>query len=225
MRILIAEDEKELSNALAAILKHSKYSADQAFDGEEALDYIDSVNYDAVILDIMMPKKDGIEVIKAMRKNGDNTPVIMLTAKSEIDDRVLGLDSGADDYLTKPFDIKELLARLRAVTRRKEGNADNTLKFGNTSLNRKSFVLKTEDKEVSLNNKEFQIMEMMMGNSKVIISPERLFENIWGLDSDTEINAVWVYISNLRKKLKEINSNIEIKSIRNTGYKLEVKND
>ncbi|MDO5707106.1 MAG: response regulator transcription factor [Andreesenia angusta] len=223
MRILIAEDERELSNALKAILNNSNFSVDQAFNGEEAIDYIELGEYDGIILDIMMPKIDGIEVLKIIRNKGINTPVIMLTAKSEVEDKVRGLDCGADDYLTKPFDIKELIARIRAITRRNSENKDNILRFGNTELDRSSFELRAKSGTEVLSNKEFQIMEILLFNPNNIVSAERLLEKIWGYDTDTEINAIWVYISNIRKKLKKLDSNIVIRGIRNNGYKLEIK--
>lgn len=225
MRILLAEDERELSNALTEILKHNRYSVDQAFDGEEAINFLDTGEYDCIILDIMMPKKNGIEVLKKLRMKNDKTPVIILTAKSQVDDKVLGLDSGADDYITKPFNSKELLARIRVMSRRKIGKADNRLKLGNTELDIEKYLILTESGETELNNKEFQIIEMLIRNSSIIISQDKIFENIWGLDTDTEMNTIWVYISNIRKKLNSINSNLEIKTIRNIGYKLEIKND
>lgn len=223
MRILLAEDEKQLSDALVMILKHNNYSVDPVYDGEDALYYLENSEYDVAILDIMMPKMDGIEVLKNIRSSGSKIPVLMLTAKSEIDDKVLGLDSGADDYLTKPFDTKELLARLRTITRRQTGVTDNLLQFSNTSLDRATYELKAEDGEVRLSNKEYQIMETLMANPDNLISTERLLEKIWGFDSDAEINVVWVYISNLRKKLKQIGADIEITVIRNSGYTLEKK--
>ncbi len=223
MRILLAEDEKQLSDALVMILKHNNYSVDPVYDGEDALYYLENSEYDVAILDIMMPKMDGIEVLKNIRSSGSKIPVLMLTAKSEIDDKVLGLDSGADDYLTKPFDTKELLARLRTITRRQTGVTDNLLQFSNTYLDRATYELKAEDGEVRLSNKEYQIMETLMANPDNLISTERLLEKIWGFDSDAEINVVWVYISNLRKKLKQIGADIEITVIRNSGYTLEKK--
>lgn len=223
MRLLLAEDERELSKALSTILKHNLYTVDTVFDGEEALAYIENGNYDGVILDIMMPKIDGITVLKTIRSKGINVPVIILTAKSEVDDKVLGLDCGANDYLTKPFSIKELLARIRAMTRIKTEAVDSLLKFGNVTLNRVTFELSTAYGSYRLANKEFQIMEMFMSNPKNLISTERILEKIWGYDTDTEVSVVWVYISYIRKKLLSINSNIYIKATRNLGYSLEEK--
>lgn len=222
MRILLAEDEKSLSKAIVKILEKNNYSVDAVYDGEEALDYLDGDNYDLVILDIMMPKMDGITALKNIRANGNNIPVIMLTAKAEIDDKVLGLDSGANDYLTKPFDTKELLARIRAATRSNTAS-DSKLTFGNLTLDRATFELSSPTGKFKLANKEFQIMEFMMSNPHHLISAERLMEKIWGYDSDAEINVVWVYISYLRKKLTALNADVAIKASRNAGYSLEEK--
>lgn len=226
MRILLAEDEVSLSKALKVILERNNYSVDQVYDGEEALSFLSADNCDCLILDLMMPKVDGITVLKTMRKEGNMLPVIILTAKSEVDDKVLGLDSGANDYLTKPFNSRELLARIRAITRSKENNeGDSILKLGNTILMRDTFILKTDSGETRLQSKEFQILELLMQNKNKLISTERLMEKIWGFDSEAEINVVWVYISNLRKKLVSLDSNVEIKATRNAGYTLEERND
>ncbi len=223
MRILLCEDEVELSNALVALLKHNKYSVDAVYNGEDAIDYIEAGNYDAVILDIMMPKLDGISVLRKTREKGNNIPILMLTAKSEVDDKVSGLDFGANDYLTKPFELKELLARIRAMTRDKNESSTSVLSFGNITLNRASFELKSPKGEFKLANKEFQMMEMMMVNPKNLITTERFMEKIWGYDSESEISVVWVYISYLRKKLTALDADVLIKVTRNTGYSLEAK--
>lgn len=220
MRILLAEDERSLARALVKILENNNYTAEAVYNGQDALDYLESGDYDAAILDIMMPKMDGISVLKKLRQRGDGIPVIMLTAKAEVDDKVLGLDSGADDYLTKPFDTKELLARLRAITRR-QGGADTKLTFGNISLDQATFELTSPAGSFRLANKEFQMMQMLMYNPHCLISTERFMEKIWGFDSDSEINVVWVYISYLRKKLAALHANIQIKVTRNAGYSLE----
>ncbi|MFI3214675.1 MAG: response regulator transcription factor, partial [Eubacteriales bacterium] len=201
MRLLLCEDEKELSNALVAILKHSKYSVDAVYDGEEALAYLEDSSYDAVILDIMMPKVDGITVLKKTRQKGNRVPILMLTARSQVDDKVLGLDLGANDYLTKPFATKELLARIRAMTRGQSEAVSSILTMGNVSLNQVTYELEAKSGSFRLANKEFQMMELLMLNQNNIISTERFMEKIWGFDSDSEINVVWVYISYLRKKL------------------------
>jgi DNA-binding response OmpR family regulator len=221
MRILLAEDEKELSNALVAILKHNNYSVDAVYDGEDAVDYALTENYDVIILAIMMPKMDGLEALKKLREHGISTPVLMLTAKAEIKDRISGLDMGADDYLTKPFSTGELLARLRAVTRRKSEFMPNVLTCGNIRLNKSSYELSSEKAAFRLGNKEFQMMEMLMSNPTRMISTEQFMERIWGYDSDAEINVVWVYISYLRKKLSALEANVEIKAARGVGYLLE----
>ncbi|MBS1479980.1 MAG: response regulator transcription factor [Christensenellaceae bacterium] len=221
MRLLLAEDEKSLSKAIITILQKNNYSADAVYDGEEALDYLASGNYDGVILDIMMPKLDGICVLKRLREQGNTIPVLMLTAKSEVDDKVLGLDSGANDYLTKPFNTKELLARIRAMTRNQNEQMDSKMKFGNVVLDRSTFELSSPNGNFRLANKEFQMMETLMMNPRRLISAERFLEKVWGYDSEVEINVVWVYISYLRKKLAALHANIQIKAQRNAGYSLE----
>lgn len=221
MRLLLAEDEQDLSKALCAILKHNNYSVDPVYNGQDALDYGLCENYDGIILDIMMPKKNGIEVLKELRQNGVDTPVLILTAKGEVDDKILGLDSGADDYLTKPFAMGELLARIRALTRRKADFIPNLLTIGNLSLNRESFELSVGDESIRLGNKEFQMIEMLMSNPGRLISTEQFMERIWGYETEAEINVVWVYISYLRKKLNTLKANLEIKAVRGVGYTLE----
>jgi DNA-binding response OmpR family regulator len=222
MRILLAEDERSLSKAIVALLEKNNYSVDAVYDGDEALSYIEAGNYDAVILDIMMPKRDGISALREMRAKGCNIPVLILSARSEVDDKVLGLDSGANDYLTKPFSVKELLARLRAMTRKGEGQIDSTLKFGNLTLDLATYELSSPSGSFKLANKEFQMMDMLMRNPTHLISTERFMEKIWGYDSDAEINVVWVYISYLRKKLINLGADVEIKAHRNSGYSLEI---
>lgn len=221
MRLLLAEDEKELSNALVEILKHNNYTVDAVYNGEDAYNFLETQNYDGAILDIMMPKMDGITVLKKIREQGNDVPVLILTAKSDIDDRVFGLDSGADDYLSKPFAAKELLARIRSVTRRKTEAVSSVLRFGNISLNCVNFELSSPKGAVRLKNKEFQMLEMLIANPRHLISAERFLERIWGYDSETEINVVWVYISYLRKKLAALEADIQIKATRNQGYSLE----
>ncbi|NMM62642.1 response regulator transcription factor [Clostridium sp. P21] len=221
MRILLAEDEKELSNALVAILKHNNYSVDAVYDGSDALEYGLSENYDVVILDIMMPKMNGLEVLENLRKRGIHMPILMLTAKTEIEDRILGLDTGADDYLNKPFAMGELLARIRAMTRRKSEFTPNLIKVGNISLNKENYELSNEKSSLRLGNKEFQMLEMLMNNPKCLISTEQFLERIWGYDAEAEVNVVWVYISYLRKKLASLNANVKIKAGRGVGYTLE----
>ena len=221
MRLLLAEDEHALSKALTAILERNNYSVDTAYDGLEALDYLEADNYDGVILDIMMPKKDGITVLQEIRKKGNLIPVLLLTAKSEVEDKVLGLDAGANDYLTKPFNSRELLARIRAMTRTQIAQANSQLKFGNVTLDCATYALSTVSGSYRLANKEYQIMEMLMSNPKRLVSSERFMEKIWGYDSEAEINVVWVYISYLRKKLTALHADVQIKASRNSGYTLE----
>lgn len=200
MRLLLAEDEKDLSDALVTVLKHNNYSVDAVYNGQDALDYLtEGDNYDGAILDIMMPKLDGISVLKQVRALGNHLPILMLTAKSEIDDRVNGLDSGADDYLTKPFSMKELLARIRAMTRRQAETTDVILSFGDVRLDRSAYQLSTDTGTLRLANKEYQMLEMLMTNPGQVISVEQFMDKIWGYDSEAEFNVVWVYISYLRK--------------------------
>ena len=223
MRLLLAEDEQALSKALTAILERNNYSVDAVFNGQEALEYLEADNYDGVILDIMMPKVDGITVLQELRNKGSFIPVLLLTAKSEVDDKVLGLDAGANDYLTKPFNTKELLARIRAMTRSQTAQTNSKLQLGNVTLDRATYELSTPTGSYRLANKEFQMMEMLMSRPKNLISSERFMEKIWGYDSEAEINVVWVYISYLRKKLTALHANIQIKALRNAGYTLEEK--
>ncbi len=223
MRLLYAEDEKSLARAVSTILIRNNYSVDVVCDGESALDYLATGNYDGAILDVMMPKKDGIEVLKEMRAGGDRTPVLLLTAKSEIDDRVAGLDSGANDYLTKPFDMKELLARIRAMTRLQSVQPDKTLTTGQVTLDCASFDLTGPEGSLKLAGKEFQMMEMLMRSPRQLISTDAFMDRIWGYDSEADLNIVWVYISTLRKKLKSIGADVEIKARRGAGYYLEVR--
>ena len=222
MRLLLAEDERDLADALEAMLKHNNYSVDTVDNGQDALDYLMLDDYDGAILDVMMPKMDGVTVVKKLRENKKNTPVLLLTAKSEVEDKVYGLDSEADDYLTKPFVIKELLARVRSMTRRQATFTSNVLELGNISLSKYTFKLSTDKDKVRLSNKEYQMMEMLMRNPGNVIQTEQFLERIWGYDSDSEINVVWVNISYLRKKLKALDANIQIKATRNVGYTLEI---
>lgn len=221
MRLLLAEDEEELSRALVTVLKHNHYSVDAVCNGQDAIDYLETGVYDGAVLDIMMPKADGITVLKKIRSDGISVPVLLLTAKAEIDDRVTGLDAGADDYLTKPFAMKELLARIRAMTRRQSDTTDNLLSFGNITLDRASYQLSGPKASFRLSGKEFQMLEMLMINPGQVISVEQFMEKIWGFDSETENNVVWVYISYLRKKLSSLEADVVIKATRGVGYSLE----
>ena len=225
MRLLLAEDEKLLSEALVEMLTHNNYSVDAVYDGQDAIDYLLTGEYDAAILDTMMPKKDGISVVKELRSAGLNTPVIMLTAKAQIEDRVEGLDSGADDYLTKPFAMPELIARVRAITRRQPDLTDTQLEYKDLKLGRANYTLSGPVGEIKLANKEYQMMEMLMTNSGQVISSERFMEKIWGYDSEAEINVVWVNISSLRKKISELGAHVQIKAARGVGYSLEANEE
>ena len=222
MRLLLAEDEKELSRALTTILERSNYSVDAVYDGEEALEYLNSNNYDGLILDIMMPRVDGLTVLKKLREKRTLIPVLLLTAKSEVDDKVEGLDAGANDYLTKPFAAKELLARIRAMTREHTSAVNASLHTGNLTLDLASYTLSSPTGNFRLTNKEFQMLEMLMANPGQLIPSERFLERIWGYDSEAESNVVWVYISYLRKKLTALHANVQLKAARNAGYFLEV---
>lgn len=221
MRLLLAEDEKSLSRAVTVLLRKNHYEVDPVYDGQEALDYLNSGNYDGAILDIMMPKVDGIDVLRQLRQRGDRLPVLLLTAKSEVEDKVLGLDSGANDYLTKPFASQELLARIRAMTREQTDQATSRLTVGNITLDRATFELSSPTGSLRLTNKEFQVLELLMCNPHNLISTQRFLEKIWGYDNEAEINVVWVYISYLRKKLAALHGSIQIKARRNAGYYLE----
>ncbi len=223
MRLLLAEDEKDLADALTVILKHNNYSVDAVYNGLDAYDYMRAENYDGVILDIMMPGMNGIEVLKKIRAEGNGVPVLILTARAEIDDRVEGLDAGADDYLTKPFAAKELLARIRAITRRRTEAVSSVLEFGGLTLDQATFTLSTAKGKFRLPNKEFQMLELLMANPGQVISSDHFLEKIWGLDSETELNVVWVYISYLRKKLASLGAEVQIRAARGQGYFLERK--
>ncbi len=221
MRILIAEDEVTIARALKVMLEKNKYAVDVVHNGNDALDYIQAAAYDALVLDIMMPGKDGIEVLKAVRAAGNTTPTLFLTAKAEVADRVAGLDAGADDYLPKPFAASEFLARVRALTRRSSSYASSTLCFGNTTLDRGQYLLKTSLGEVRLNNKEYQLMELFFRHPRQVFSSEHLMEKVWGLDSEADMDVVWTYIGFLRRKLRQIGAGLEIRTIRGAGYALE----
>ena len=222
MRILIAEDEVGIAKALKLILEKNRFSVDMVHNGTDALDYLLSVSYDAVVLDIMMPGLDGLEVLSRAREAGVSAPVLFLSAKAEVEDRVAGLDAGADDYLPKPFATSEFISRVKALTRRNESYVPELIRLGNTTLDLSGYTLSTGDRSVRLNNKEFQLMELFMRNRGRVFSTENLMDKVWGLDSDAEIDVVWTYIGFLRKKLKQLCADIEIKTIRGAGYALEV---
>lgn len=221
MRLLLAEDERSLSRAVTVLLRKNHYEVDPVYDGEEALAYLSSGNYDGAILDIMMPKRDGIEVLRQLRRQGNRLPVLLLTAKAEIEDKVEGLDRGANDYLTKPFASQELLARVRAMTREQTEQGTSRLQVGNITLDRATFLLSSPTGSLRLTNKEFQVLELLMCNPRQVISAQRFLEKIWGYDSEAEINVVWVYLSYLRKKLAALHGNLQIKARRGVGYCLE----
>ncbi len=222
MKLLYAEDEKSMSEAVVDILTYHKYIVDAVYDGEEALSYALAEQYDGIILDIMMPGKDGFEVLKTLRQKGNNTPVLLLTAKSEVEDRILGLDMGADDYLPKPFAMGELLARVRAMLRRKETFTPDILKCGSISLNMQSYELSNGKQAFVLPKLEYQLMEIFMLNQGIYLSSEDLLVKVWGYNTDAELGTVWVYISYLRKRLTALDANVAITAKRNVGYMLEV---
>ncbi|MCI5953107.1 MAG: response regulator transcription factor [Lachnospiraceae bacterium] len=223
MRLLIAEDDKDIVKALTALFEHNHYSVDAVFNGNDAYDYATEGAYDGIILDIMMPGMDGLEVLKKLRSLGLKTPVLLLTAKGEIEDRVNGLDAGADDYLPKPFAASELLARVRAMLRRKENYQNDTLEFEGLSLDLSTFELGFGPQSIRLVSREFQMLQLLMQSPGVVISTEQFMERIWGWDSDVEVSIVWVYISNLRKKFEKLGAPVNIKAVRGVGYCLEKK--
>lgn len=225
MKILVIEDEENLADTLAEILKRSNYSVDVCLNGKIGWEYIQTEVYDGIVLDIMLPQMDGFEILKLMRMENISTPVLVLTARSEMEDIVSGLDCGADDYMVKPFAVTEFLARVRAVTRRKDNIAPDNLELGNMVLNKKSCALECKDNIINLGRKEYQLMELLMSNQDQIVSKELLIEKIWGLDSECEYNNIEVYISFLRKKLKAAEANIAISNTRGLGYYLEVMDD
>lgn len=221
MRLLVAEDEREIGKALKLILERSKYSVDWVDNGTDALEYLLTGSYDGAVLDIMMPGQDGIAVLMALRRAGLSTPVLLLTAKAELSDRVAGLVAGADDYLPKPFASSELLARVRAMLRRREQFTPDLLTFEDLTLNCSAYELGSTHGVLRLTNKEFQIMELLMRSPHHIFSSEQLMERIWGWDSDTEINVVWTNIAYLRRKMTRLKVRAEIRSVRGAGYMLE----
>lgn len=221
MKLLYAEDEPALSEAVVDYLTYHKYIVDAVYDGADAYDYAMSGDYDGIILDIMMPKRDGLEVLSALRRNGCRTPVLLLTAKTQVEDRIRGLDTGADDYLPKPFDIGELIARIRAMLRRREEFHPDLLSFGDLTLNIQSGEISVSDMSFQLPRQEYRLMEQLMLNHTMYMSTEDLLVKAWGYNTETDINSVWLYISYLRKRLSAMNSKVEIVSKRNIGYKLE----
>lgn len=221
MKLLFAEDDPDVSRSVTALLTRSHYSVDPVYNGNDALTYLTDGDYDACIMDIMMPGMNGDEVVRKARAAGSQVPVIMLTAMGEVEDRINGLDAGADDYLAKPFDGGELLARIRALLRRHESYSPDIVTYGDLTLNRSTFALSCHEKSVSLSNKAFQMMEMLMLSPGRIISVDEFMQHIWGWDSESEINVVWVNISTLRKQLSAMDSKTAIKVVRGAGYRLE----
>ncbi len=222
MRILIAEDEVEVARALKVVLTRNRFSVDTVDNGTDALHFLQSGAYDVAVLDIMMPGMDGIQVLRQLRSEHFDIPILLLTARSEIEDRVEGLNAGADDYLPKPFAISELIARVKALSRRVSPYTPSVLSVGKTTLDCNTFELSSPEHTVRLNNKEFQMMELFMRNPHNLFSAEQLMDRIWGFDSNAEIDVVWAYIAFLRKKIKKISADIEIQTVRGAGYSLEV---
>lgn len=225
MRLLVVEDEKRLADTLADILQENKYLVDVCYDGEAGLDNAISGIYDAIIMDIMMPKMNGFDVVRAMRREGNSTPVLLLTARTEVSDKVTGLDCGADYYLTKPFEIEELLACIRALLRRQSEVVSEELSFGNMKLNLNTCTISCGECSTRLSAKEFELLRILMTNKENIVSKENLLLKVWGYESDAEDNLVEVYISFLRKKLDFIKAGVRINVVRRVGYHLEVKTD
>ena len=221
MKLLYAEDERSLSEAVVDVLEYHKYRVDVVYDGQDALDYALNDEYDGIILDVMMPKKSGLEVLQTLRARGNRTPVLLLTAKAEVEDRIRGLDLGADDYLPKPFAMGELLARIRAMLRRREDFTPDLLELGNLRLDRQSYTLSVGEKKLLLPKLEFQMMELFLLNKGIFLSTEDILVKVWGYDTDAEIGIVWVYISYLRKKLSSLGADVAIRAKRGIGYTLE----
>ena len=223
MRLLLAEDERTMAEPISAFLQYHKYTVDWVDNGADAYHQAATQAYDGLILDIMMPGMDGLEVLSRLRREGKNMPVLLLTAKSEIEDRIRGLESGADDYLPKPFDISELLARVRAMLRRRDTYHSDTLSFGDLELTPDTCQLSSNGKTVSLSRREYQLMELFMNNPGVIFSADTLLDRVWGMDGVVEQGTIWVHISYLRKKIADLGSSAVIRSKRGVGYALEVE--
>ncbi len=222
MRLLIAEDDSKLLKSLKHILESNKYTVDAVGNGIDALDYAETGEYDGILLDIMMPGMDGIEVLKRIRRHGISAPVLFLTAKAEIYQRVEGLDAGADDYLPKPFSTQELLARIRAMLRRKDNYAPQVSQVNGLVLNLSAYELAFDEKTTSLSGREFQIMQMLMSRPNFVVTSEEILSHVWGWNSEVDVSVIWVHISNIRKKLIAMNAPVEIRFVRGAGYKLEV---
>lgn len=225
MRLLIAEDELDLAEALTVFFQKNHFSVDAVNDGADAYEYASSGEYDAIILDVMMPKMNGIDVLRRLRAEGIKTPVMMLTAKDMKDDRITGFNAGADDYLPKPFEPDELICRVRAMLRRSDNYRPSALEFGDVTLDPSTGLLACSGRSVRLSGREYQVMELFMRSPNVVFSADKIMERVWGWDSDAEINVIWVHISNLRKKLRSIGSKITIRAVRGLGYALEESDD
>ena len=225
MKLLFAEDDRDLSRAVRTLLEHSGYAVDVVSNGEDAIDYASTGEYDGLILDWMMPEKDGISVLRSLRTQGISTPCLMLTARDSVEDRVAGLDAGADDYLSKPFSTSELLARVRAMLRRRSLYVPDIISFADLELDKSTLELRCSNRTVRLNAKAFQLIEMLMERPRNVFSVQQIMDRVWGWDSESEINVVWVNISFLRKKLIELDAHVEIHAMRGLGYSLEQKND
>ncbi len=222
MRLLIAEDDTKLLKSLKHIFESNKYMVDAVSNGIDALDFAETDEYDGIVLDIMMPGMDGVEVLRKIRAKGISTPVLFLTAKTEVSERVEGLDAGADDYLPKPFSTQELLARVRAMLRRKDNYAPEIIEVSGLSLNRSTYELSFAGQICSLSGREYQIMEMLMGRPNFVVTSDEFLSHVWGWNSEVDVSVIWVHISNIRKKLTAMNVPIEIRFVRGAGYKLEV---
>lgn len=223
MRLLIADDDRDIAKVLTALFEHNNYSVDAVYNGNDAYDYAGGGDYDGLVLDIMMPGMDGLEVLQRLRADGMTTPVLLLTAKGDVEDRVSGLDAGADDYLPKPFAASELLARVRAMLRRKEQYRTDVMSFEGMNLDISTFELSFGENSMQLVSREFQMLELLMQSPGIVVSTEQFMERIWGWDSDVEVSIVWVYISNLRKKIDNLGAPVNIKAVRGVGYCLKKK--
>ena len=221
MRVLIAEDEFELAKGLKFLLEKNKFPVDVVHDGAAALECFGTGSYDVIVLDIMMPKVDGLKVLKTIRRTGSGVPILMLTAKGEVEDRVQGLEAGADDYLPKPFATREFIARVKALSRRNTAYAEAVLEFGDVRLDCNRYELSCGDVSVRLNNKEFQLMELFMRHPHFVFSTSHLMDKIWGQDSEADLNVVWTYVGFIRKRLKQVGGGVEIRTARGAGYSLE----
>lgn len=221
MRLLVADDDRDIAKVLTALFEHNGYSVDVVYDGKDAYDYAAAGDYDGLVLDIMMPGMDGLEVLKKLRADGVNTPVLFLTAKGELEDRVSGLDAGADDYLPKPFAVSELLARVRAMLRRKEQYHTDVMEFEGLKLDASTFELGFGSENMRLVSKEFQMMQLLIQSPGNMISTEQFMERIWGWDSEVDVSVVWVYISNIRKKIDRLGAPVNMRAVRGVGYCLE----